>query len=1493
MTDFRAEKSSCGVGFIASLKNRASHDVVREALHALRCVEHRGGCHADRLTSDGAGLMIDIPFEMLGYKNGTVALATLFAPKEATRRKRALKVFEDTFGFFGMKILAYRKTPINPAVLGPKALQSKPEILHAVIARPGHCRTDYSFDKLLHQARQLTRIKLKEHGFVCELFFTSLSATTMVYKALTCANQLEQFYLDLQNPALKSRFGFFHRRFSTNTVSTWDKTQPFRLIAHNGEINTITANKSWAFSREKALGLRDDELLTHEGMSDSGSFNEMAEALAFCGGFERFEEIPAIMMPPAYKESAFYKFWSRAMEPWDGPALVVFSDGRKIGARLDRNGFRPCRWARTETHFYLASEAGAFAIDEAAILQKGTLHAGRSVAVDLETGAFSFRDPGEAPENFGASFDARLEALSFCPPENDCATAPDKRFLFNFSQEDLNLVLLPMIREGKEPIGSMGDTARLAIFSNEPRPFFDYFYQNFAQVTNPPLDYLRESNVTDLRTYLGARPNIFTPKQLLPPVAGLELPGPILSLGQMEFLYRLLKQPQNASGLVARKFDLIFQREFGAVGFKRRLQEIGEQAVASVRNGAAIIILSDRNADYDAPPLPSLLALRAVICALNDAGLRLEASVVVDSAEIRTTHHVAALLGFGAAALCPWLALEIARFEEDDKLKNKTAVPFASKAPARRDQKEKNLIRAYEQGLLKVMSKMGISVARSYQSSKLFTAIGLDTDFVQVYFNGVPSTLGGKGLDEIAEDVLSNTERSRLYEESGKLIHIHFFKEHNQGRLGEKHAMTNARSKVIHKLARTNGRGVDEIELYDEYLRLGRSSAPVSVRHLLRIKESASPLPLAEVQAREEILKTFGAAAMSFGAISAEAQRDIFLAMRAIGARSNSGEGGESPFYHTEGLRATTKQVASARFGVTAAYLVAAEEIEIKIAQGAKPGEGGQLMGVKVNAEIARARHAPEGAALISPPPLHDIYSIEDLKQLIYELRQINPSAQITVKLVAGAHIGTIAVGVAKAGADIIHIAGGDGGTGAASLSSMKHAGLPWELSLVEAHQALIENHLRENVILRVDGGLHTGEDIVMAAILGAEQYNFGKLLLIAQGCVMARICEKNTCPTGIATHDPKFKAKYKGHQDHILKLMHYIAEDVRRHLAKAGLASLHEVIGRTDLLEVHPKHEALVNQKKLDLSFILSKQMVARQRAANPFRESVGPLNEKLLADSEAALDRNQDLELAYEIKSTDRAVLARLAGELAQREHQTRLAKFSSNGKAQSVSPPYTKTLKLTFTGSAGQGFGFGMTKHLEVKLYGEANDSVCKSMSGGKMVICASPQARYRLEENVIIGNCALYGATGGKLYVCGLAGDRFAVRNSGAFAIVEGAGLHACEYMTNGKVIILGEVSRNLGSGMTGGQIYLYQDRAVENVNTEFLIRVEIGAREYVRLKLDLEDYYRETQSNTAKTILADWEVRHSSFKKFIPIGMLTGQEIPGGREEEVGEAAISI
>jgi glutamate synthase domain-containing protein 2/glutamate synthase domain-containing protein 1/glutamate synthase domain-containing protein 3 len=1416
--DLSMEYSNCGVGFVASLKQELSHDILLSGLTALRNVEHRGGTDRSGKIGDGAGVMTNIPWGLFAKDHDKYAVASLFAPKENDQFKKAIEVFEKTFAHYKLIVESYREVPLNESALDSSTIKSAPRIIQAFILRPEHCRTHNSFNELLYMAKQMVRGKQNEVGLKGELFFTSLSSRTIVYKAMATSGQLEEFYPDLKNPKYKTRFTIFHRRFSTNTLPSWDKVQPFRLIAHNGEINTIEGNKTAAFSREKAMGLEVDQLLTHYGTSDSGNLNGMAEALKYRSSIPHLNEILAIMIPPALSEKpAYYEFWSRAMEPWDGPALVSFCDGKRIGARLDRNGFRPSRWHRTEDRFYLCSEAGSFEIDPKKIVRQGSLYAGRSVTIHLMTGEVLFNNPEDSKLYKNAIFDARLTKLEYSTPLKEISSKKIDHYLSQFSitTEDLQKETYPMIDDASEPFGSMGDTARLPVLSEIHRSLYDYFFQNFAQVTNPPLDYIREKFVTDLTINLGRMPNIFEPKEMIPPQEGLALKGPVLSLGQLEQL--------KGSILKVAELDICFDVDKGEEGFIESLELVTENALLAVRNSNTVLILSDRDVSTKRAAIPSILAMRSIQMALNNKGLNLRISIVIDTGEVKNSHQVAVLIAFGASAVCPYLALSLARSRESTKLADYSA-----------DKKEQRMIKAIENGLLKVMAKRGISVLRSYRGSELFTIIGLAKEILNLFFPQHQLTFGGLEIKHLVAEII---ERSKISSNNtGALISNFIYRENPGGKIGERHSLTSKRSRMIHKMLEHDFNDSKALEIWNQF-NDELSTFPLNIRDLLTFKLATEADQAESPDSTEDIVKRFGSGAMSFGSISAESQRDLILAFRAMGGRSNSGEGGENPYYYTDGITAKIKQIASGRFGVTAEYLVTGSEVQIKIAQGAKPGEGGQLMGIKVNGDIAKARFSNTGVDLISPPPQHDIYSIEDLAQLIYEIKQLKPDLKISVKLVSGKNIGAIACGVVKAGADIIHVSGGNGGTGAAGLMSMKHTGLPFEIGLLEVHRELVRRGLRKFVILRTDGGLLTGSDIVKAGLLGAEEFEFGKMALVSQGCIMARICHKNTCPKGIATQDPKFKAKYSGRVENTIKLFQYIAQDVVSIVASLGFSKFEDIIGRNDLLIFNERFKDFYSESNLNLDYF-QKDSEHEIHSLEYTKVKYNQLNFDLLKEFQKS---GSKLKTIKPIHSTDRAICTSLAGEMS----------LLKNVSAE-----------LEFHGSAGQGFAAFTCRGMSVKLFGEANDGVGKSMSGGKIIITPFKDCHLKAESNVLVGNACLYGATAGEFFLNGLAGDRFAVRNSGALAIILGAGLHACEYMTGGIVLILGSALTNIGSGMTGGVLYTIKSNA-SAINSDYLIETPMSVEDIKSIDRYLHKF--ETAVGQKCKVTVD------NIRKFVPIG----------------------
>lgn len=1439
------EKSSCGVGLLAALDGKKSFENLQTALLAAKNVEHRGGGSMHPLSGDGVGIMTNIPFELIGAKEGEDGVATLFVPIDNNLLSLCLRVFEKAFEHYGLEVYKYREVPTCPDAINHEGQIKPPKIYQAFIRKPKYCRTLSSFDKLMYLAKQKTKTHLKEHKLSHKFFLVSLSSRTIIYKALTNSYQLEKFYPDLLNPLYKINYAVFHRRFSTNTISTWDKVQPFRLMAHNGEINTISGNRLWARAREKSLGLRDEELIASKETSDSGSLNTMVEALKYRSSIPHLSEVLSLLIPPANKDSSYYKFWGRALEPWDGPALVSYCDGKTIGARLDRNGFRPCRWARTDRHFYLASEAGSFELDESQILEKGYLSAGKGVSLNLLNGVINFEDVSENLVNKDVYFDSRVEELSYIPAPilNDSINDLNKAFLLgSMTYEDFYKIIKPMAITGKDPIGSMGDTASIAVLSKQDRSLFDYFYQRFAQVTNPPLDYIREGIITELSITLGRSPNVFEPKELLPLRKGILLKSPILSLGQIENLYGRVGFEDNP---IVKSYGLFFNEVQGEVGLNSQIMSLVDQVISAIRSGTAIIILSDRGIKDGQLPIPSLLALRAIHIHLNKKGIRLRTSIIIDSSEIKNSHEVACLLSFGATAICPYLALKSLYIKNDSIWGEK-----------RGEELEKTYIKALEGGLLKIMAKMGISVVDSYISSELFDIIGLGSKMTNGFFPGHKSIVGGLELDNIINYLSERSKSLKNELQNEKLVfkNIFLYKEPPKSKPGEAHAMTTALSRIVHDMTTSEIKSDEAQTKYKKYLDTIQGLTPIHLRNLFNVKNLGET---SKEMSIESILKTFGSGAMSFGSISAESQRDIIHAFKEVGGRSNSGEGGENPYYFEDGICADIKQIASGRFGVTTEYLVTGNEIQIKIAQGAKPGEGGQLLGKKVNADIAKARYATVGMDLISPPPMHDIYSIEDLKQLIYEFKQLKPGVKVSVKLVSSLNIGAIAVGVVKAGADIIHISGGDGGTGAAALLSMKHCGLPFEFGLSLVYNNLLENKLLNTVTLRTDGGIQTGQDIIMAAILGANEFDFGKLLLIAEGCIMARVCEKNTCPTGIATQDPKFKKRYVGTKEKVVTFLRLLAKDVQTLLLEIGASSLSELRGRTDLLILNTKYNDIVEENNLDLSFFKQEK---KERQVTPVIEKKNIEVTSLNIDIDKAYTNslNNEVEnVIFKLKSTDRAVLATLNGRLAIEQAK---ARFSKNKKTN------PKEVIMNFEGSAGQGFASFLMPPLIIKLVGESNDFLAKSMVGGQVIVTPANKIAYTSSENGLVGNCCLYGATGGRAYLKGQAGDRFAIRNSGALAIVEGIGMHGLEYMTGGVVVLLGSSGQNLGAGMTGGVAYSLVDNS-HNLNQDYVGEYKMNDDDYMTLEKYLRDYVFYTDSILVKNLLDNWKIRKNEFFKY--------------------------
>jgi glutamate synthase (ferredoxin) len=1511
------ERDACGVGFITHRQNIASHEILDQALTALTCLEHRGGCSADQDSGDGAGILTAIPWELLAQdknhgidfaKLSNMAVGMIFFPQDATAAKAAKAAFAQIAAEERLTILGWRVVPVRPEVLGMQAKENQPQIEQVII----YC-ADKSGDELereLYIARR--RImqagrKISEDFYVC-----SLSSRTIVYKGMVRSAVLGDFYEDLKNPAFKVAFAVYHRRFSTNTMPKWPLAQPMRLLGHNGEINTLLGNINWMMAREATLSHpiwkdRFDELkpMVNIDNSDSATLDNVLELLVRSGRSPL--EGLMMMVPEAYKNQPslaeypeivdFYEYYSGLQEAWDGPALLVFSDGKKVGATLDRNGLRPARYVITkDDYIVVASEAGVVDFPEENILEKGRLGPGQMIAVDLNTQEIlknweikqriAKQHPyGEWLQQYRQELSKLVKGKSVVNGNgngnghlstNNGQRTTDKidsqvllqqQIAFGYTIEDVEMVIHPMASTGAEATFCMGDDIPLAVLSEKSHLLYDYFKQRFAQVTNPAIDPLREKLVMSLTVELGEKGNLLEPK---PEYARrLKLESPVLTQTELETI--------KLSGFATAELSTLFPIATGPDGLKTAVESLQKQAAESVRAGAKILILSDRTgtgiaAEYTY--IPPLLAIGAVHHHLIREGLRMKTSLIVDTAQCWSTHHFACLLGYGAGAVCPYMALDTVTAWWHEP-KTQQFMTRGKIATLTLNQAAENYRKAIESGLLKILSKMGISLLSSYQAAQIFEAIGIGGDLLALGFRGTTSRIGGLSVSELAQEVLSFHSKAFPELTAKKLENLGFV-QYRPG--GEYHMNSPELAKSLHKAV--NGKQYDHYEVYKQHLH----NRPVTaLRDLLDFHSERSSIPIDSVESINDIVKRFCTGGMSLGALSREAHETLAIAMNRIGGKSNSGEGGEDPVRynilrdvdtagksptlpHLNGLRngdtaaSAIRQIASGRFGVTPQYLATAQQLEIKIAQGAKPGEGGQLPGPKVSPYIAMLRRSKPGVTLISPPPHHDIYSIEDLAQLIFDLHQINPKAQVSVKLVAEIGIGTIAAGVAKANADIIQISGHDGGTGASPLSSIKHAGSPWELGLTEVHRVLMENSLRDRVILRVDGGLKSGWDVLIGALMGAEEFGFGSIAMIAEGCIMARICHTNNCPVGIASQKEEMRKRFTGIPEHVVNFFYFIAEEVRSLLAKLGYRSLSEVIGRADLLTV--RSEVRLNKTQalnLDCLTKLPDAKVNRSWLVHEKVHSNGlVLDDQLLADADiqAAIQNQGEVSKTVTVVNTDRTVGARLTGAIAH--------KYGDNG--------FTGQINLNFQGSVGQSFGAFNLDGVILNLVGEANDYVGKGMNGGEIIIKPPANATYNPAENVIVGNTCLYGATGGVLFANGLAGERFAVRNSKGTAVIEGAGDHCCEYMTGGVIVVLGKVGRNVGAGMTGGLAYFLDEsgnfpdlvnHAIVNVQR---VVSDVGRQQLYDL---IKTHGDRTGSPKAQEIIANWAEYLPKFWQLVP------------------------
>ena len=1475
------EHDACGVGMVVNIHGGKSHELVDQALRVLENMEHRGAETRDK-TGDGAGIMIQIPHEFILLQGipvpekGKYGTGLVFLPKDEKEQQDILSVMIEEIEREGLQLMHLRTVPTCPEVLGEAARRVEPAIKQLFVAHPQSKGGEFGFsqddDVAFKRKLYIIRKRIERRIAHPDFYICSLNNTNMIYKGMLTSGQLRRYFPDLSNPYLTSGLALVHSRFSTNTFPTWSLAQPFRLLAHNGEINTIRGNRGWMKAREsvlssEALGdVKSISPIVEEGMSDSASLDNVFEFLTMSG--LSLPQAMAILVPESFNDKnpisedlkAFYEYHSILMEPWDGPAALLFSDGRYAGGMLDRNGLRPSRYTITKQGvMVVASEVGVMDFEPGDVVSKGRLQPGKILLIDTQEGKIYY--DGEVKEQLAKLHPYRewleqnrvqLEKLkSGRKVENAVADLECKLMQFGYGQEDIDKTIVPMATAGQEPVAAMGNDTPLAVVSDRPQVLFNYFRQQFAQVTNPAIDPIREELVMSLTEYIGAvGTNILTPDASNCKM--VRLPQPVLTNTQLDILCNI-----RYKGFKTQKLPILFNIEKGEEGLRQALDDLCHEAEHSVDEGVNYIILSDRDIDEKHAAIPSLLAVSAVHHYLISVGKRVQTALIVESGEIRETMHAALLLGYGASALCPYMTFAIL----DDLVKRgKIQEDYATA--------EAHYIKAVDKGLKKIMSKMGISTIRSYRGAKIFESIGLSEDLLHRYFGTEVSTIGGIGLKEIARDAIRLHEMGRSGKEtSGTLKNNGQFSWRKDG---IKHAWN---PETIAKLQLATRQG--SYEKFKDWAKLvDEKESPIFIRDFFGFKKAATPTPIDEVEPVESIVKHFVTGAMSFGALSIEAHEALALAMNKLGARSNTGEGGEDNVrYHTEvdgvSLSSKTKQIASGRFGVTAEYLVNAEEIQIKVAQGAKPGEGGQLPGFKVNDIIAKTRNAIPGISLISPPPHHDIYSIEDLAQLIFDLKNINPTAAVSVKLVAESGVGTIAAGVAKAKADLIVVSGAEGGTGASPASSMRFAGISPEIGLAETQQTLVMNGLRNQVRLQTDGQLKTAKDVIIMAMLGADEFSFGTLPLIVLGCVMMRKCNTNTCPMGVATQNPELRKHFEGRAEYVVNYFTFLAQQVREYLSEIGVHSLKEIIGHTELIEVTPPQSprgeesaAAEKWKTIDYARLLHKPETDKplywDRGA--YTKVTGVKDEEIIRAARQAIDEQEEVTLDYAIKNTDRAVTTMLSGEIAKKYGEAGL-------------PDHTINIK--FKGSAGQSFGAFAVNGLNIRLEGECNDYFGKGLSGGRISILPPSRSHedFHAEDNIIAGNTGLYGATSGELYINGKVGERFGVRNSGAIAVIEGAGDHCCEYMTGGRVVVLGEIGRNFAAGMSGGVAYVYDPKHTFDYfcNMDMveinLVEDSVSRKELLEL---IRQHYLHTGSALAGRMLDDWHRYIEDFIQVVPI-----------------------
>jgi glutamate synthase (NADPH) large chain len=1508
------EKDSCGVGFIADIKGRKSHKIVEDALTIVLNLEHRGAVGADPRAGDGAGILVQTPHKFLVKKAaalgiklpapGHYAVGALFMPHDADWRREIMDTYAAVAAQDGMAVLGWRDVPTNNATLGESVKPTEPVHMQVFIARNPKVASEEEFERRLYILRKTISSTLygRRGRSTSNYYPVSISCRTLIYKGMFLADQLCTYYPDLHDPDFESALALIHQRFSTNTFPTWSLAHPYRMIAHNGEINTLRGNNNWMAARQASVsspkfGVDINKLwpISYEGQSDTACFDNALEFLVM-GGYSLAHAM-MMMIPEAWagnplmseERRAFYEYNAALMEPWDGPAAIAFTNGRQIGATLDRNGLRPARYFVTrDDRIIMASEMGVLPVPEQDIIVKWRLQPGKMLLVDLDEGRLIPDEELKAQLARSHPYQEWLErtqiVLENLPPAPEAAPISnlsllDRQQLFGYTQEDLKLLMTPMATTGEEPVGSMGNDTPISALSDRPKLLFTYFKQNFAQVTNPPIDPIREELVMSLVSIIGPRPNLFD-LEGSSRKKRLEVHQPILTNANLEKIRSISDLGDHFRSLT---LDTTWPAESGAAAMETAIDELSERAEAAVREGVNIIILSDRRAGADRIPIPSLLACAAVHHHLIREGLRTSVGLVVESAEPREVHHFCCLAGYGAEAINPYLAFE-------------TLVEMKSELPQKLDDKEiiKRYIKSIDKGLLKVMSKMGISTYQSYCGAQIFDAVGLRSDFVAKYFTGTATRIEGVGLAEIAEEAVQRHRDafsdSPIYRSMLDVGGEYAFRVR-----GEEHVWNAATVSALQHAVRGNS--------YDSYRLFARqineqSQHLYTIRGLFRIKSAEEdgrrPIPLEKVEPAKNIVRRFSTGAMSFGSISREAHTTLAIAMNRIGGKSNTGEGGEEadrfkPLANGDSMRSAIKQVASGRFGVTAEYLVNSDVMQIKIAQGAKPGEGGQLPGHKVDKIIAKVRHSTPGVGLISPPPHHDIYSIEDLAQLIFDLKNVNPQGDVSVKLVSEVGVGTVAAGVSKARSDHVTIAGFEGGTGASPLTSIKHAGSPWEIGLAETHQTLVANRLRGRIAVQVDGGIRTGRDVVVGGLLGADEFGFATAPLIAAGCVMMRKCHLNTCPVGVATQDPVLRKRFRGQPEHIINYFFFVAEEVRELMAELGYRTFNEMIGQMHMLD---RRQLIAHAKAtgLDFSKLFMKPDVPAsvaifncERQDHKIRDV---LDRKLIAQSQAALERREPVRMAFPIKNTDRTAGAMLSGEVAKR--------YGHEGL-----PP--DTIVTRFTGTAGQSFGAFLARGVTFELEGDANDYLGKGLSGGRIVVRPPVNAGIVPEQSIIVGNTVLYGAISGECYFRGVAGERFAVRNSGAIAVIEGAGDHCCEYMTGGVVVVLGSTGRNFAAGMSGGIAYVLDEDGSfpsrcnlsmvdlepmpeeEDINAKVFHHArDLEAHGLVDIMSDLSSFdghrlhhlitrhARFTGSAVAAKILNDWTGWYPKFRKIMPV-----------------------